>query len=58
MKGKIDFFQKCVAFPPCQPGMLTSSSEGVIEGTLCIGFLNLGKMGNWKMQKDEYKKLA
>ena len=25
------FFQKCVAFLPCQPGMRTSSSEGVFK---------------------------
>ena len=31
MKGKIDFFQKCVAFLPCQPGMRTSSLEGVVN---------------------------
>ena len=29
MKGKIDFFQKCIAFLPCQLGMRTSSLEGV-----------------------------
>ena len=30
MKGKIDFFQKYVAFLPCQPDMCTSSSERVV----------------------------
>ena len=31
MTGKIYFFQKCVAFPPCLLGMRTSSSEGVVN---------------------------
>ena len=30
MKGKIKFFQKCVAFRPSVLGMRTRSSEGVI----------------------------
>ena len=31
MKGKIKFFQKCIAFRPSVLGMCTHSSEGVIK---------------------------
>ena len=33
MKGKIKFFQKCVAFRPSVLGMRTRSSEGVLSAS-------------------------
>ena len=41
MKGKIDFFQKCVAFLPCQPGMRMRSSEGVVMPQFFICWITL-----------------